>query len=59
MKKKRLSVTEDNENQRQATLKRLKWGDEKNEFERNDVPVSVYRVPVSVYRVSVSREGGR
>ena len=50
------SVTEDNENQRQATLKRLKQGDE-NELERN-VPVSVYRVPVSVYHVPVSREGG-
>ena len=46
-KKKRSSVTEDNENQRQATLKRLKRGDE-NELERN-VPVSVYCVPVSVY----------
>ena len=56
-KKKRSSVTEDNENQHQATLKRLKRGDE-NELERN-VPVSVYRVPVSVYRVPVSREGGR
>ena len=44
------SVTEDNENQRQATLKRLKRGDE-SELERN--------VPVSVYRVPVSREGGR
>ena len=56
-KKKRSSVTEDNENQRLATLKRLKRGDE-NELERN-VPVSVYRVPVSVYRVPVSRDGGR
>ena len=56
-KKKRSSVTEDNENQCQATLKRLKRGDE-NELERN-VPVSVYHVPVSVYRVPVSREGGR
>ena len=33
-KKKRSSVTEDNENQCQATLKRLKQGDE-NELERN------------------------
>ena len=33
-KKKRSSVTEDNENQCQATLKRLKRGDE-NELERN------------------------
>ena len=33
-KKKRSSVTEDNENQHQATLKRLKRGDE-NELERN------------------------
>ena len=33
-KKKGSSVTEDNENQRQATLKRLKRGDE-NELERN------------------------
>ena len=32
-KKKRLSVTENNENQHQATLKRLKRGDE-NELER-------------------------
>ena len=53
----RSSVTEDNENQRQVILKRLKRGDE-NELERN-VPVSVYRVPVSVYCVPVSREGGR
>ena len=58
------SVTEDNENQYQATFKRLKRGDE-NELERNvpisvyRVPVSVYRVPVSMYRVSVSIEGGR
>ena len=51
-KKERSSVTEDNENQRQATLKRLKRGDE-NELERN-VPVSVYRVPVSVNRIPVS-----
>ena len=51
-KKKRLSVTEDNENQRQATLKRLKRGDE-NKLERN-VPVYVYRIPVSVYHVPVS-----
>ena len=70
-KKKRSSVTEDNENQCQATLKRLKRSD-KNELERNvpesvycvpvsvyRVPVSVYHVPVSVYRVPVSREGGR
>ena len=56
-KKKRSSVKEDNENQRQSTLKRLKRGDE-NELERN-VPVSVYRIPVSVYRIPVSREGGR
>ena len=62
-KKKRSSVTEDNENQCQATLKRLKRGDE-NELERNvpvsvyRVPVSVNRVPVSVYCVPVSREGG-
>ena len=56
-KKKRPSVTEDNENQCQATLKRLKRGDD-NELERN-VPVSVYRVPVSVYRVPVPRDGGR
>ena len=56
-KKKRSSVTEDNENQCQATLKRLKRGDE-NELERNG-PVSVYRVLVSVYRVPLSREGGR
>ena len=68
--KKRLSVIEDNENQRQASLKRLKRGDE-NELERNVpvsvyrvpvsvycVPVSVYRVPVSVYCVPVSRDGG-
>ena len=40
-KKKTSSATEDNENQRQVTLKRLKRGDE-NELERN-VPVSVYR----------------
>ena len=53
-KKKRSTVTEDNENQRQATLKRLKRGDE-NELERN-VLVSVYRVPVSVYHIPVSRE---
>ena len=51
-KKKRSSVTEDNENQRQATLKRLKRGDE-NELERN-IPVSVYGVPLTVYRVPVS-----
>ena len=51
-KKKRSSVTENNENQRQATLKRLKRGDE-NEVKRN-VPVSVYHVPLSVYRVPVS-----
>ena len=56
-KNKRLSVREDNENQCQATLKRLKRGDE-NELERN-VPVSVYRVPTSVSRVPVSREGSR
>ena len=55
--KKMSSVTEDNENQCQATLKRLKRGDE-NELERN-IPVYVYRVPVSVYRIPVSREGGR
>ena len=39
-KKKMSSVTEDNENQRQATLKRLKRGD-KHELERN-VPDTVY-----------------
>ena len=44
-KKKLSSVTEDNANQRQTTLKRLMRGDE-NELKRN-VPVSVYRVPVS------------
>ena len=49
-KKKWSSVTEDNENQRQDTFKRLKRGDE-NELERN--------IPVSVYRVAVSREDGR
>ena len=57
-KKKRSSVKEENENQCQATLKRLKGGDE-NELEKN-VAVSVYRIPVLVYRrVPVSREGGR
>ena len=49
-KKKISSITEDNENQRQATLKRLKRDDE-NGLERS--------VPISVYRVPVSREGGR
>ena len=51
-KKRRSSVTEDKENQHQATLKRLKRGHE-NELVRS-VPVSVYRVPVSVYRIPVS-----
>ena len=57
------SVTEDNDNLRQATLKILKRGDE-NELERNvpepvyHIPVSVYRIPVSVYCVPVTREGG-
>ena len=57
-------ITEDNENQRQATLKILKRGDE-NQLESNvsvsvyRIPVSVYHIPVSVYHVPVSREGGR
>ena len=50
------SVTEDNENQRQTTLKRLKRGDE-NELERN-VPVfvyaSLYMCTASLYPCTVS-----